>query len=309
MTHTLPPSFRISPEVSRALEQKLPLVALESTVLTHGLPYPKNLTLAEDMEDEIRRQEVTPATIAVLDGEVWIGLNPAQFNRIVHASRDTLKISGRDFGKAIATAATGGTTVAGTMLAAYQCGIRVFATGGIGGVHHSTSKRRSYTFDISADLPTLAHIPMVVVCAGAKAILNLPATLEYLETWGVPVVGYETDDFPAFYSRSSGLKASARANSPDEVVALANAHWSLGLQSAVLVVVPPPDDVALPVDVVNTAVKQALKEARDRRVRGQDVTPYLLERVNRLTRGESLRANVGLLLNNARVAAKIAKRL
>jgi pseudouridylate synthase len=278
-------------------------------VLTHGLPYPQNLTLAEDMEDEIRRQDVTPATIAILDGEVWVGLNPAQLNRLVQPNPDRLKISGRDFGKAIATGATGGTTVAGTMLAAYQSGIRVFATGGIGGVHHNTSKRRSYPIDISADLPALAHIPMVVVCAGAKAILNLPATVEYLETWGVPVVGYETDDFPAFYSRSSGLRASARADSPDEVVALARAHWSVGSQSAVLVVVPPPEDVALPIDVVNTAVKQALKEARDRRIRGQRVTPFLLERVRRLTRGESLRANIGLLLNDARIAAKIAKRL
>ncbi len=277
--------------------------------MTHGLPYPQNLTLAEDVEDEIRRQGVVPATIGVLDGEVWIGLNPLQLQRLVQPNPDRLKISSRDFGKAVAQGAIGGTTVAGTMLAAHQSGIRVFATGGIGGVHHHISKRRRYSFDISADLPALAQIPMIVVCAGAKAILDLRATLEYLETWGVPVVGYETDDFPAFYSRTSGLKASARANSPDEVVTLAQAHWSMGMKSAVLVVVPPPEGVALPLGLVNNAVRQALREAREQRIRGQNVTPFLLDKVNRLTRNESLRANLGLLLNNARVAATIAQRL
>lgn len=302
-----PPSFlRFSPEVSRALEQKQPVVALESAVLTHGLPYPQNLNLADDIEAEIRRHGVVPATIAVLDGEVWIGLNPNQIQRLGQPNPNRLKISSRDFGRAIAQSALGGTTVAGTMLAAHLSGIRVFATGGIGGVHHNTSRTRQFSFDISADLPALARTPMIVVCAGAKAILNLPATLEYLETWGVPVVGYETDDFPAFYSRTSGLKTSARADSPQEVVALARAHWSVGMRSAVLVVVPPPEDVALPIREVNAAVKQALKDAREQRIRGQQVTPFLLEKVNRLTRGDSLRANLGLLLNNAQVAAKIA---
>lgn len=309
MSHQLLPNLKFSPEVSRALEQKQPIVALESAVLTHGLPYPQNLNLADDIEYEIRRHEVVPATIAVLDGEVWIGLNPYQIQRLVQPNPDKIKISSRDFGKAIAQGAIGGTTVAGTMLAAYLAGIRVFATGGIGGVHHNTSRRRQFSFDISADLPALARTPMIVVCAGAKAILNLSATLEYLETWGVPVVGYETDDFPAFYSRTSGLKTSARADSPQDVVRLAQAHWSMGMQSSVLVVVPPPDNVALPIREVNEAVKQALKEARELRIRGQRVTPFLLERVNRLTRGDSLRANLGLLLNNAQVAAKIAQLL
>ena len=309
MARKLPPSFRLSSEVERALGQKLPLVALESTVISHGLPYPDNLTLAEDMEDEVRRQGVVPATVAVLDGEVCIGVSPVELQRLALPGSGLLKISTRDYGPAIAKAGSGGTTVAGTMLAAYLAGIRVFSTGGIGGVHHSISKRRRYGYDVSADLPTLTHIPMIVVCAGAKAILDIPATLEYLETWGVPVVGYQSDDFPAFYASSSRLKASTRADTPLEVVELARAHWSMGLQSAVLVAVPPPEDVAMPIDTVNAAVRQALREARERRIRGQAVTPYLLERVRKLTRGESLRANVGLLLNNARIAGQIARLL
>lgn len=307
MTPALPPSFRLSLEVERALEQKLPLVALESTVLTHGIPYPNNLTLAEDMEDELRSQAVVPATIALLDGEVWVGLTPAQLMGLLRPGRELRKVSIRDFGPAIANHASGGTTVAGTLFAANLAGIQVFATGGIGGVHHSVSKRSKPSFDISADLPALANTPMIVVCAGAKAILDLPATLEYLETWGVLVVGYQTDHFPAFYSLSSGLEVSTRADSAEEVVEIARAHWSLGQKSAVLVTVPPPIEVALPVDTVNLAIRQAMKEAREKQILGQDVTPFLLERVRRLTRGESLQANLGLLLNNARVAAQIAR--
>ncbi len=282
-------------------------MALESTVLTHGMPYPNNLTLVEDMEDELRLKGVIPATVALLDGEVWVGLTPAQVLGLLRPGRPLRKVSLRDFGAAIADNASGGTTVAGTMFAAHQVGIRVFATGGIGGVHHSTTKRRKASFDISADLPALASIPMIVVCAGAKAILDLPATLEYLETWGVPVVGYQTDDFPAFYSISSGMKASIRADTPQQVVDIARAHWAVGLKSAVLVTVPPPVDVALPIETVNEAVRQALRESRVRRIRGQNLTPFLLERVRRLTRGESLQTNLGLLLNNAKVAAQIAK--
>jgi pseudouridine-5'-phosphate glycosidase len=271
------------------------------------MPYPNNLTLVEDMEDELRLQGVIPATIALLDGEVWVGLTPAQILGLLRPGRELSKVSLRDFGAVVANNASGGTTVASTMFAANKVGIRVFATGGIGGVHHSTTKRRRASFDISADLPALASIPMIVVCAGAKAILDLPATLEYLETWGVPVVGYQTDDFPAFYSLSSGLKASVRADSPQDVVDIAHAHWAMGLKSAVLVTVPPPVDVALPIETVNQAVRQALRESRARRIRGQKLTPFLLERVRRHTRGESLQTNLGLLLNNGRVAAQIAK--
>lgn len=306
MTVTLPPSFQVSAEVSRALAQNQPVVALESTVITHGLPYPENLTLAEDMEIEVRRQGCVPATIAVLDGQVQIGLDPGQLLRLVQPGSNFVKVSLRDLAPAIAAKASGGTTVAGTMLAAQLAGIRILATGGIGGVHYNISRRRA-AYDISADLPALARIPMIVVCAGAKAILDLAATLEYLETWAVPVVGYQSDDFPAFFTQSSGLKTSSRADSPEEVAAIARAHWALGLQSAVLVTVPPPDDVAMPAEEVTLAVRQALRDARVRRIRGQEVTPFLLERVRRLTRGDSLRANLGLLLNNASIAAQISK--
>lgn len=294
--------IRLTAEVSNALEKKQPLVALESTVITHGLPYPENLNLALDMEAEVRRGGATPATIALIDGRVCVGVERAEVERLAQ-SRGLRKISTRDYAPAIVQKASGGTTVAGTMLAASAAGLPVFATGGIGGVH------RQPPFDISADLPQLASTPMIVVCAGAKAILDLPATLEYLETAAVPVVGYQVDDFPAFYSRSSGLRVSARADSCEEIARIANTHWALGMRSAVLVVQPPPDDVALPAEAVDGAIRQALQEADAQQVRGQRVTPFLLERVAALTGGASLKANLGLLKNNARLAAGIAKAL
>ncbi len=288
---------------------QLPVVALESTVITHGLPYPQNKQLAEDMENEVRRLSVVPATIAVVDGKVHIGVQPPDLERLARGE-SVHKISSRDFAPAIAQKWDGGTTVAGTMLAAQAAGIRVFATGGIGGVHRRIGVGTSAApMDISADLPQLARTPMIVVCAGAKAILDLEATLEYLETFAVPVVGYETGDFPAFYSRSSGLKASARADSPEEVVEIARAHWEMGMQSAVLVTVPPPEDVALSHEDVDGAIEQALQDAAHQNVRGQEVTPFLLQRMTEITSGASLQANLGLLRNNARVAAVIARHL
>jgi pseudouridine-5'-phosphate glycosidase len=219
------------------------------------------------------------------------------------------KISLRDFAPVVAFMGSGGTTVAATLYAAHEAGIRVFATGGIGGVHYELSPRRKGAFDISADLPALARFPVIVVCAGAKAILDLAATLEYLETWGVPVVGYQTDDFPAFYSRKSGLKTGMRANTPEEVAFLTRTHWALGMQSAVLVAVPPPEEVALESDVVKAAVRSALRAAQTQKITGKDVTPFLLSKVSELTGGTSLRANIGLLLNNANVASLIARAL
>ncbi|MEA3352111.1 MAG: pseudouridine-5'-phosphate glycosidase [Chloroflexota bacterium] len=291
--------FHFSPEVSRAKHLNAPIVALETTVLTHGLPYPQNMELAQAMESEVQTEGATPATIGILDGVIRVGMNQEQLERLV-AVENPRKISRRDFAPAIAKSDSGGTTVAGTLIVAHAAGIRTFATGGIGGVH------RQPAFDISADLPQLSRTPVVVTCAGAKAILDLPATLEYLETLGVPVVGYQTDEFPAFYSRASGLPVSTRADSPQEVAEIARAHWDLGLDSAVLVVVPPPEDVALPVDAVSGAIEQALDEAQEQGVRGQKVTPFLLARVSELTGHASLRANLGLLHNNARVAARIA---
>ena len=300
MNLPLPEGFRINAPVTQALEAGRPLVALESTVLTHGLPYPQNLELARQMEAEVTAHGAQPATIAVLDGQVVIGATAEQLAWLVMAP-GLHKISSRDLSAAISLRWSGGTTVAGTMVAAHRAGIRVFATGGIGGVH------REAPFDISADLPQLAATPLIVVCAGAKAILDIPATLEYLETAAVPVVGYRTDEFPAFYSRESGLPVSARADSPGEIAALAWSHWSLGMHGSVLVVNPPPIEAALPVENVEGASRLALLDAHQANITGQNVTPFLLERVNQLTGGASMQANLALLLNNARLAAEIAR--
>ena len=302
MNKQLPSSMRLSPAVARALALQMPVVALESTVITHGLPRPENLALAHDMETTVQNNGALPATVGVLGGEIVVGLDADELNRLAFADSPR-KISVRDYGAAIAQKATGGTTVAGTLVAAHLAGIRVFATGGIGGGH------RWPPYDVSADLPALARHPVIVVCAGAKAILDLPATLEVLETLAVPVVGYQTDDFPAFYSRESGLKVTQRADSPEEVAEIAAAHWALGLESAVLVVVPPPASAALPREKVEAAVAQALQEAEARGIRGQASTPFLLERVSALTGRASMGANLALLKNNAAVAAQIARAL
>lgn len=296
----LPPSFALTPEVSDALQRHHPIVALESTVVTHGLPHPENLALARDMETQVREQGSIPATIAVMEGKVRVGLTDTQLQTLATAPHPR-KISVRDFAPALVQQAIGGTTVAGTLFAANQAGICIFATGGIGGVH------RFPAYDISTDLPLLASTPVVVVCAGAKAILDLPGTLEYLETVGVPVVGYQTDEFPAFYSQESGFPVSARADSPEEIAAIANTHWTLGFKSALLVTAPPPAEIALPQSQVEGAIEQALEEAREKNVRGQAITPFLLGRVSELTGKASMKANLGLLHNNARLASQIAQ--
>jgi len=304
----LPRAFHLSEEVARSLSMQSPVVALESTAITHGLPYPDNLVLGRDMESNVRSVGATPATIAVLDGTIQVGVLPEQLDRLALAV-GMHKISVREYGPAVAKKWSGGTTVAGTLLAAHMAGIRVFATGGIGGVHRNQGVSHSQTFDISADLQMLARTPMIVVCAGAKAILDLPATLEYLETFSVPVAGYQTDEFPAFYSRTSGLKTSVRVDSAVELVDLARAHWGLGLQSALLVANPLPEAIALPAAEVDGAIQQALRDAEAQGVRGQQVTPFLLGRVAELTGGASLQANLALLRNNARLAAEIAVEL
>lgn len=293
--------FRISPEVARAQSLGAAIVALESTVITHGLPYPENIQLAQDMENEVRNAGAIPATIAILEGMLHVGLNINQLEHLASA-KDLHKASPRDFSRMVVNRESGGTTVAGSIYVAHAVDIRVFATGGIGGIH------RQPAGDISADLPQLAKTPMIIVCAGAKAILDLPATLEYLETHGVPVVGYQTSEFPAFYSARSRLPTSSRADSPEEVVELARAHWRVGMMSALLVTVPPPPEVAMPEEEMRQAVKQALQDAKNERVRGQRVTPYLLQRVSELTGNASLLANLGLLRNNSDIAAQIARR-
>jgi len=294
------PLISQSAEIARALQINIPIVALESTVITHGLPYPQNIQLAQDMEATIRAEGATPATIALINGKIRIGLTGDELARLAEA-KSPLKVSHRDFATAIVKELTGGTTVAGTMLAAQQAGIKVFATGGIGGVHKESA------FDISTDLKSLAEIPMIVVCAGAKAILDLPATLEYLETMGVPVVGYQTDKFPEFYSRDGNLDVSVRLDSPQEIAAFALSHWSLGLRSAVLVTDPIPITDAIPKSEMEPIIHQASKEATEKKIHGQVLTPFLLQRINELTNERSLRANLALLLNNGHLAAQIAK--
>jgi pseudouridine-5'-phosphate glycosidase len=300
--NTIPLAYKILPEIGEALSNRRPVVALETAVVTHGLPYPENLELAQTMEKTVRQSGAIPATIGVIDGNIRVGLEQEALERLANG-KGLLKISRRDFAQAVALNASGGTTVAGTLIVARMARIQVFATGGIGGVH------RQAPFDISPDLPELGRSPLVVVCAGAKAILNLPATLEVLETNGVPVLGFGVDEFPAFYARHSGLPVQYQVNSVEAIVAIAKAHWQLGMKSAILVVVPPPEEVALNEDAMEAAITTALEEAHQQGISGQAVTPFLLGRMAELTAGESLRANLALLENNARIAAQIAQQL
>ena len=293
-------SISYSTETKAGLQTGKPIVALESTVLTHGLPRPQNLKLAHDMEQAVREEGATPATIGFLDGVLHAGLSDADLERLANEV-NAYKVGPRDFATVIAKKLCGGTTVAGTMLASQHAKLKVFATGGIGGVH------RDAPFDISADLQALASIPMIVVCAGAKAILDLPATLEYLETMSVPVVGYGTDEFPAFYSRESGLDVSVRLDSPQQIVEFARAHWDAGLHSAVLVTNPVPETAAISKSEMEPYIEQANREAHAQGVHGKALTPFLLPRISELTGGKSMRANLALLLNNARLAAQIAR--
>ncbi|HNX45083.1 MAG TPA: pseudouridine-5'-phosphate glycosidase [Anaerolineaceae bacterium] len=291
--------FVRSEEVEKARLGHKPIVALESTVITHGLPWPENLDLALSMERTVRENGAVPATIAILDGQVRVGLSGDELEALSKAT-GVRKVSVRDFGPVIGKGLSGGTTVAATMFVAEKTGIKVFATGGIGGVH------RDAPYDVSADLPQLGRSPVVVVCAGAKSILDIPKTAEYLETQGVPVIGYQTDAFPAFYSVDSGLKVEFRADTALEAAQIAEAHWNLGLRSGVLLVVPPPAATAVPIDRIEEVIKQALAQAVEADIHGSAMTPFLLARVKELSGGDSLRANLALLLNNAAVAAQVA---
>jgi pseudouridylate synthase len=290
-------AMNVQEEVAQAVAEKRAVVALESTVIAHGLPYPYNLQTAMRMEQTVRGEGAVPATIAILDGMVKIGLRPADIERLA-TSKQVAKVSRRDIAVCLVQKRDGATTVSATMLLAHTAGIKVFATGGIGGVHRGDGT------DVSADLSELARTPVVVVCAGAKAILDLPATMEWLETAGVPVLGYRTDEFPAFFSESSGLPIDARVDSVAEAAEIVRSHWSMGLQSGVVVAVPPPAEAAIAREKVEPAIEQALAEAKG--IRGKAVTPFLLRRVAELTGGESMAANLALLLNNARLAAQLA---
>jgi pseudouridine-5'-phosphate glycosidase len=301
--------IQLSDEVSAALEGQRPVVALESTVIAHGLPYPSNIEVAQAMEAAIRGEGAVPATVGIMDGKIVIGLSQGEIERLGTggtertgaAGQQVLKVSRRDLAVVLATRQTGATTVAGTMLCAHMAGIRFFATGGIGGVHRGAES----SMDISADLTELARTPVLVVCAGAKSILDLDLTLEYLETQGVPVLGWQTDEFPAFYARSSGRRLPHRVDDVATVAAIARTQWQCGLHGLV-VSCPIPAEYAMDPGSLEAATEEALRMARQEGVRGPATTPYLLAHVARVTGGESVEANKALLVNNATWAARFA---
>jgi pseudouridine-5'-phosphate glycosidase len=295
------PALQIAPAVAAALAEGRAVVALESTIVTHGMPWPDNFRTAQAVEDVVRAEGATPATIAVLDGVPRVGLTPAELEAIATRS-GAAKASRRDLAAIVARRQTAGTTVAATMFLAARAGIAVFATGGIGGVHRGAES----TFDISADLLELGQSPVAVVCAGAKSILDIPKTLEVLETQGVPVVGFGTDFFPAFYARGSGERLEHRFDTPAELAALLAAHRRLRLPGGILIANPVPEEHALPADEMESIIAQATAEAAVRAVSQKAVTPFLLARIVELTGGRSLAANIALIRNNSRLAARVA---
>ena len=286
-------------EVSGALHFERPIVALESTVIAHGLPYPKNIETARRMEQAVRDSGAVPATVGVFGGEIYAGLNDGQLE-VLAKSKDIHKLSRRDMPVAVAKKLNAATTVATTSFIAHAAGIKVFATGGIGGVHRGSGN------DVSADLPELAQTPIIVVCSGAKIVLDLPATREWLETYGVTVLGWRCDELPAFYSRGSGLKIDQRVETPGEVAAIAAARNDLGMRSAVIVAVPVPAAAEVPSAEVEKLLAESLKAANQQGIKGSEVTPFLLSRLSERSNGKTLDANIALLENNARVAAEIA---
>jgi pseudouridine-5'-phosphate glycosidase len=294
-------AFDISSFVAAALKAHRPVVALETTLVTHGLPHPQGAEAAQSLENQVVSAGAVPATIGVLDGRVKVGLTLDQLHRLAQEP-DTAKLNLSNFAARLASGQPGSTTVAATMFAAARVGIEVFATGGIGGVHRDAAE----SFDISADLHALARFPVAVVCAGAKAVLDLPKTVEVLESHGVPVFGWHTDQFPAFYRRESGLPVDARFDSLEAMAEAVRAHFSLGLGTGVVIANPIPAEHELARDVYEPALATALREADEAAVRGREVTPFLLERMRQLTEGSSVFSNVALLENNARLAAELA---
>ncbi|HEY8461151.1 MAG TPA: pseudouridine-5'-phosphate glycosidase [Blastocatellia bacterium] len=294
----------ITPAVEEAVRARRGVVALESTVIAHGLPFPHNVETARACEAEIRRSGALPATIGIVEGRAAIGLNDQQIQSVARRS-GVVKANPANLAQVIASDEWGATTVAATLHLANLAGIKVFATGGIGGVHRGAAD----SFDISADLTALARYPVITVCAGAKAILDLPKTLEVLETLGVPVIGYQTDELPAFYSRSSGLKLDARAESAPQIAKIARTHWEMGFSTGALVVAPVPAEDEVPASEIKDVIDEALEAAAREGVAGRNVTPFLLSRIAAKTGGRALRANVALLKNNARIAGEIAAAL
>ena len=309
MEHTPQAGIRIADEVKRALNERRSVVALESTVIAHGLPHPLNLETALACEEAVRRNNGTPATIGIVDGMPTIGLNKDEIGHFAtgHApdGRPIEKVGLNNLGAVMLKRGWGAITVASSLRLANAAGVRVFSTGGIGGVHRGVAE----TLDISADLTALGNTPLICVCAGAKAILDLPKTIEYLETLGVPIVGYRTEELPAFYSRASGLAVDARVETADEAAELARYHWRMGGRTAVLVCVPVPAEFEMPAAEIAVAVDEAMERAGRQKVRGKRLTPFLLSEMEKLTGGKTLKANRALLVNNAEVAGLIASSL
>ena len=295
----------ISPEVAEAITTGKAVVALESTIISHGMPYPKNVETALRVEKTIRDHGAVPATIAVIGGRLKAGLSVDEIEYLGKKGREVIKASRRDLPALVARKADGATTVATTMIIANMAGIEIFATGGIGGVHRGAE----YTMDISADLEELAQTPVMVVCAGAKSILDLGLTLEYLETKGVPVIGFGTEELPAFYTRKSGFGVDYRVDSPEELAAIFRAQRGLGYRGGMLVTNPIPEEYSMDKAVIDAAIEQALDEAKQQGIHGKETTPFLLAKVVELTGGESLESNIRLVLNNAEIAAKTAVHL
>lgn len=293
--------LEVSPEVQGALTAGKAVVALESTIISHGMPYPDNVKTALELEEIIRKQGAVPATIAILNGKIKVGLAKGEID-FLGQSKEVLKVSRRDLPFVVAKGLHGATTVASTMIAAALAGIRVFATGGIGGVHRNAQQ----TFDISADLTELAKTDVVVVCAGAKSILDIGLTLEVLETYGVPVAGFQTEEFPAFYTRTSGFKVDYPCESAPEVAQAVLAKWALGLHGGVVVANPVPKESEIDSALISRAIEQALAESLQKGISGKETTPFLLAKVKDITEGKSLETNIALVKNNARVAADIA---
>ena len=291
----------ISEEIQNSIKENGPVVALESTIISHGMPFPQNLETALEVESIIRKEGAIPATIAVVEGRIKIGLSNLELEQFAQGTK-TVKVSSRDLPLAISQKQDGGTTVAATMICARMAGISIFVTGGIGGVHRGSEK----TMDISGDLMELARTNVAVVCAGIKSILDIPRTLEYLETQGVPVIGYRTDEFPAFYTTTSGYSVQSRINTAEEIARCMKVKWELGLEGGMVIANPVLREDAMDEEVIEEAITKSLKEASEKGIDGKAVTPFLLERISQLTDGESLKTNIALVCNNALVGAKIA---
>lgn len=291
-------------EVKKALEEKKPVVALESTIIAHGMPYPKNIEVALKVEDYVREYGAVPATIALLDGKIRVGLDKEEIEYL-GKSKNIYKVSRRDLPYIVAKELDGATTVAATMIISEMAGIKVFVTGGIGGVHRGASE----TFDISADLQELAKTNVAVVCAGAKSILDIGLTLEYLETFGVPVLGYKTEEFPAFFTRKSGFNVDYKIDNEEELGEFIKTKWNLGLEGGIVIGNPIPVEDEMDYEEINKAIKDALKEAKEKGIEGKEVTPFLLDKVKDKTGGNSLKSNIKLVYNNAKLGAKLAVEL